>query len=178
MGTIRIVVLEGDGSGPKLVGEAVRTLRALEPSLRNIGFSIEEYPCGAGEYQRGGMAMRPRTWKSLRASHAILAGPMGLDDVRDAAGFEIEPQLDIRERLNLSRQISNPGKGVEAHAGEAHALFLIVDDPFEAVAMLLEWLQDPETLRGAKLLRETVTRVREETSTPGLADRVIRELSG
>ena len=175
MGTIRIVVLEGDRAGPGLVGEAVRTLRALEPSLRDIGFSIEEYPCGAGEFQRGGMAMRPRTWKSLLASHAILAGPMGLDDVRDGAGLEIEPQLDIRERLKLSRQLeSDPG--VVAHAGEKHALFHIVDDPFEAVAMLLEWLADPETMRGAKRIRETVARVKPEAEAD-FAEVVIRELS-
>ena len=101
---------------------------------------------------------------------------MGLDDVRDAAGFEIEPQLDIRERLNLSRRLDS-GPGVEAHAGEKHALFYIVDDPFEAVAMVLEWLAEPETMRGAKLLREAVTRLHQETAGSDFADRVIREIS-
>ena len=173
MATFRIVVLQGDGPGPRLVGVAIRALRAIEPSLRDIGFSIEEYPCGAGEYRRGGIAMRPRTWKSLLASNAIIAGPMGLDDVRDMAGLEIEPELDIRERLGLSRQLNESNSGVVAHAGEKHALFHIVDDPLEAVAMVLEWLGDPETMGGAKRVRETVDRVKPES-----AEAVIRELSG
>ena len=179
MNIFKIVALEGDGDGRISVGLAIRTLRVLEPSLRRVGFSIEEYPCGAAEYQRGGMAMRPRTWKSLRACHAILAGRMGLDDVRDAAGLEIEPQLDIRERLKLSRELGKEN-GVEAHAGEKHGLFLILGNTaavFEAVAMMLEFLGNPETVRGAKQLRETVVHVNKDGPGERLAERVIRKLS-
>ena len=182
MKTFKVVVLQGDGSGPRLVAQAVRTLRALEPSLRDVGFSIEEYPCGAEEYRRGGMAMRPRTWKSLLASDVILAGPMGRDDVRDAAGLGIQPQLDILERLGLSRKLrSDPGAGVEGHGGEKHALIQVLPcatGAIEAAAMMLDWLGDPETVRGAKRLREIVGRVLQDPAQPELADLVIRELSG
>ena len=45
--TFQIAVLPGDGIGVDVTHEAVRVLRALEPSMLNVQFELNEYPVGS-----------------------------------------------------------------------------------------------------------------------------------
>lgn len=92
----RIALLPGDGIGPEVVGEAVRVLRVVAPSL-----IYEELPVGAGEYLRSGHPLPPAVFERLKEFDAILLGAMGLPDVRWPNGLEMTPQIDLRERLDL-----------------------------------------------------------------------------
>ncbi len=97
----RIAVLPGDGIGPEVIAEGVKTLRAVEQRLAGITFELQELPAGAGEYLRSGDPLPPTTFEGCREADAILLGAMGLPDVRRANATEIAPQLDLREKLDL-----------------------------------------------------------------------------
>jgi 3-isopropylmalate dehydrogenase len=99
--TLRIAVLPGDGIGPEVTAEGLRVLRAVEPGLGGVSFTLEEYSVGAGEYLASGDALPPATIDKVCACDAILLGAMGLPDVRLPGGTEIAPQIDIREILQL-----------------------------------------------------------------------------
>jgi 3-isopropylmalate dehydrogenase len=99
--TFQIAVLPGDGIGVDVTHEAVRVLRALESSMLDLQFELNEYPVGANEYLRSGDPLPADTFDACRSADAVLLGAMGLPDVRWPDGREIAPQLDLRERLDL-----------------------------------------------------------------------------
>ncbi|MBM3813387.1 MAG: isocitrate/isopropylmalate dehydrogenase family protein [Acidimicrobiia bacterium] len=101
MPTFSIAVLPGDGIGADVTAEAVRVLNAVQPKLKDVSFSLTEYPCGAGEFLRGGDPLPAATMDACRKADAILLGAMGLPDVRWPDGREMAPQLDLREVMEL-----------------------------------------------------------------------------
>lgn len=99
--THRIALLPGDGIGPEVVGEAVKVLSAVQPSLEGVAFEFTEYEVGAAEFLRAGDPFPETTFEQCRGADAILLGAMGLPSIRGPGGVEIAPQLDLRERLEL-----------------------------------------------------------------------------
>ena len=97
----RIAVLPGDGIGPEVIAEAVRTLRAVEQELDGVSFELQELSVGAGTYLQCGNPLPPETLEACRRQDAILLGAMGLPSVRWPNGLEMAPQVDLRERLDL-----------------------------------------------------------------------------
>jgi 3-isopropylmalate dehydrogenase len=97
----RIAVLPGDGIGPEVLSEGIKTLRAVEAILSGVQFDLTEYSVGAGEYLKSGDPLPPATFEALRTFDAILLGAMGLPDVRWPNGVEMTPQIDLREKLDL-----------------------------------------------------------------------------
>src|SRR6478609_295405 len=120
--TYRIALLPGDGIGPDVVAEAVKVLRAIEPSI-DPNFDFTELSVGAGEYLRSGDPLPEATFLRLKDFDAILLGAMGLPGVRWTDGTEMTPQIDLRERLDLYcglrpirlyHEAHSPLKGVKA----------------------------------------------------------------
>jgi 3-isopropylmalate dehydrogenase len=97
----KIAILPGDGIGPEVMAEAVKTLRAVEEKLEATRFDLREFSVGAGEYLKSGDPLPPETFNELKKYDAILLAAMGLPDVRSESGLEMAPQLDLRERLDL-----------------------------------------------------------------------------
>jgi 3-isopropylmalate dehydrogenase len=93
---MRIALLPGDGIGPEVVAEAVKTLRAV----RN-DWDFAEFSVGACEYLKSGDPLPPATFEAIKDYDAVLLGAMGLPDVRWPNGVEMTPQLDLREQLDL-----------------------------------------------------------------------------
>ena len=98
MNTYRIAVLPGDGIGPEVTAEAIKS---LEAASRGFRLELEHFSVGAGEYLRSGDPLPPAVFSRLEGFEAILLGAMGLPDVRWPDGTEMAPQLDLRERLEL-----------------------------------------------------------------------------
>jgi 3-isopropylmalate dehydrogenase len=97
----KIALLPGDGIGPEVIAEAVKTLRAVESKLSATRFDLREFSVGAGEYLKSGDPLPPATFAALKNYDAILLGAMGLPHVRGVSGLEMAPQLDLREQLDL-----------------------------------------------------------------------------
>jgi 3-isopropylmalate dehydrogenase len=126
----RIALLPGDGIGPDVIAEAVKVLRAIEPST-GARFEFSELSVGAGEYLRSGDPLPETTFDRLRDFDAILLGAMGLPGVRWPDGTEMTPQIDLREKLDLYcglrpirlyHEAHSPLKGMKA--GEIDFLIL------------------------------------------------------
>jgi 3-isopropylmalate dehydrogenase len=133
----RIALLPGDGIGPDVIAEAVKVLRAIEPSS-DASFEFTELSVGAGEYLRSGDPLPEATFDRLRDFDAILLGAMGLPGVRWPDGTEMTPQIDLREKLDLYcglrpihlyHEAHSPLKGVKA--GEID--FLIIRENTEGL---------------------------------------------
>ena len=101
MRSYRLAVLPGDGIGPDVVREAVRTLEAAQSAVGGFSLELEELPAGAGEYVENGVPLPEHTVERSRAADAILLGAMGLPDVRWPDGTEMVPQVELRFRLDL-----------------------------------------------------------------------------
>jgi 3-isopropylmalate dehydrogenase len=118
----RIALLPGDGIGPDVIAEAVKVLRAIEPTI-SAKFEFTELSVGAGEYLSHGDPLPEATFDRLKDFDAILLGAMGLPGVRWPDGTEMTPQIDLREKLDLYcglrpihlyHEAHSPLKGVEA----------------------------------------------------------------
>lgn len=100
MKTYRIALMPGDGIGPEVTAEAVRTLEAVSARYP-VQFAFETLSVGAGEYLRSRDPLPAATFERSKEFDAILLGAMGLPGVRWPSGVEMTPQIDLREKLDL-----------------------------------------------------------------------------
>jgi 3-isopropylmalate dehydrogenase len=75
--TYTIAVLEGDGIGPEITAEAVKTLKAIE-SKSPARFELRYAPFGGKAYFDTGASFPEETQKVCDEADAILKGPIGL----------------------------------------------------------------------------------------------------
>jgi 3-isopropylmalate dehydrogenase len=97
---IHIAVLPGDGIGPEVIREALRTLEAVERAgLATV--EIERFPNGADHYLATGETLSEDTFTRLRDDFdAILLGAVGDPRVPDGAHAR-DILLGLRFRLDL-----------------------------------------------------------------------------
>jgi 3-isopropylmalate dehydrogenase len=98
----RIAVLPGDGIGPEIVAEAVRTLDAVAAKFGH-SFTLEEAPVGACAMDRGGEPLPAATLALAKAADAILFGAIGDPRYSDPS-LKVRPELAIlglRQALGL-----------------------------------------------------------------------------
>jgi tartrate dehydrogenase/decarboxylase/D-malate dehydrogenase len=74
----RVAVVAGDGVGPEVVAEAVKTVDALELDLE-----WHELPWGTGHYRARGTMMPPDALETVRGYDALLFGAVGDPSVPD-----------------------------------------------------------------------------------------------
>ncbi len=101
MTTYRITVIPGDGIGPEVMAEALKTLRAAESAFPGLKFECTEYQAGARCYKETGSDLPAETLEACRTADAILFGSTGDPSIRFADGTEIAPQLTLRFVLDL-----------------------------------------------------------------------------
>lgn len=98
MKTHRVAVVPGDGTGPEVVSEAVKT---LDVAASRFGFDLEyDYlDLGGERYLTTGETLTSSDLDRLRAGDAILFGAIGHPDVKPGI-LEQEVLLRIRRELN------------------------------------------------------------------------------
>jgi 3-isopropylmalate dehydrogenase len=96
----RIGVIPGDGTGPEVVGEALRVLDAVRD-----GFDVElvEFDLGADRYLRTGEVLPDEELLRLAGCDAILLGAVG--DPRVPPGI-LERELLLRIRFELDQYVN------------------------------------------------------------------------
>ena len=104
MKTFKIAALAGDGIGPEVMREAIKTLRATE---KKFGFKLEitEAPVGWAGIDAAGKALPDATLALCKTSDAILFGSVGLPDRDPTIPKEERPEraalLRIRKEFGL-----------------------------------------------------------------------------
>jgi 3-isopropylmalate dehydrogenase len=94
----RIGVIRGDGTGPEVVGEALKVLEAVLP-----GNDLVEFDLGAERYLRTGETLPDDELEALAACGAILLGAVG--DPRVKPGV-LERDLLLRIRFSLDQYVN------------------------------------------------------------------------
>jgi 3-isopropylmalate dehydrogenase len=75
----KLVLLPGDGTGPEVMGEAVKVLESVEASF-GLDFETIPYPAGGQYYLDTGAEWPDGAYESCKAADAILLGAVGLPD--------------------------------------------------------------------------------------------------
>jgi len=101
-GTHKIAVLPGDGTGPEVIAEAVKVLKAV--AARN-GFVLDlhEYDFGGERYKRTGEVLPDAAVEEMREFDAILLGAIGHPEV--APGI-LEKGILLKLRFALDQYIN------------------------------------------------------------------------
>ncbi|MDP9118854.1 MAG: isocitrate/isopropylmalate family dehydrogenase, partial [Actinomycetota bacterium] len=96
----RIGVIRGDGTGPEVIGEALKVLESVRE-----GFEVEliDFDLGAERYLRTGQTLPDADLEALRETHAILLGAVG--DPRVPPGV-LERDLLLRIRFELDQFVN------------------------------------------------------------------------
>ena len=101
MKTYQIAVIKGDGIGPEVCEAAVEVIRRALPDPGRLHFT--EYPAGAEQYRKTGVAFPGETFEGCQRADAILHGAAGLPGVTYPDGTEagLDFSLQLRFRLDL-----------------------------------------------------------------------------
>jgi len=75
-GSYRIALLPGDGTGPEVLAQGEKVLRAAEERY-GLSLDLQRYDCGAQYYQRTGKEWAEGAFEAAKASDAILLGAVG-----------------------------------------------------------------------------------------------------
>ncbi len=95
----QIAVLPGDGTGPEVVAEAVKALKAISKKC-NIGFDFKEVNVGGDLYLKKGILVTDEMIEELRTMDAVLLGAIGHPDVKPGI-LETGVLLRLRFALDL-----------------------------------------------------------------------------
>ena len=98
----RIAALPGDGIGPEVMDAALAVLQAVitgdGPEL-----SLTSHAAGAEHYRQQGEALPQEVLDDCLAADAVLLAAIGLPDVRQPDGTEVQPtmMMGLRQALNV-----------------------------------------------------------------------------
>src|SRR5436189_6308118 len=88
-----LVLLPGDGTGPEVMREAVKVLKAVQDSF-GVSFDTFPFPAGGQYYVDTGAEWPDGAFESCKAADAILLGAVGLPDVSlpngDLEGVDVD----------------------------------------------------------------------------------------
>ncbi len=98
----RIAVIAGDGTGPEVIREGLKVLKAAAARFR-IQFSFQEYDLGGARYLRTGETLPQGVLDELRTFDAIYLGAIGHPEVKPGI---LETGILLRLRFELDQYIN------------------------------------------------------------------------
>ena len=116
--TYKIALMPGDGTGPEVINEGVKVLKALAPSA-GIHFDFVPYDLGGERYKRTGEILPALALAELRKVDAIYLGAIGHPDVKPgilekglllSLRFELDQYINLRP-VKLYPNVDSPLKG-------------------------------------------------------------------
>ncbi len=125
----KIVLLAGDGTGPEVMRESVKVLKAVEGAY-GLSFDLIPFPAGGQHYLDTGEEWPDGTFESCKAADAILLGAIGLPNASlpngDLAGINV--LFGLRFGLDLYANV-RPTKLYPNVPHKIHDAFKQVWDP-------------------------------------------------
>ena len=103
MSSYRIAVLPGDGIGPEVMESGLLVLNAVLEKTPGLALRLEEHAAGAGHYRRTGDMLPAPVLAACLESDAVFLAAIGLPDVRQPDGTEVQPimMMGLRRALNV-----------------------------------------------------------------------------
>jgi 3-isopropylmalate dehydrogenase len=95
--------MPGDGVGPEIVNESIKVMKMVQQIVTGFDLNFQHYEAGAGHYLKTKTAFPDAAHDACKNGHAIFIGAMGIPEVRDQYGVEIQAWVGItlRKELNL-----------------------------------------------------------------------------
>jgi 3-isopropylmalate dehydrogenase len=109
--THKIALLPGDGTGPEVVAEGIKVLKALEGPA-GIKFDFTEFDLGGERYKRTGEILPESVLEELKGFKAIYLGAIGHPDVKPGIlekGLLLRLRFQLDQYINLRPVILYPG---------------------------------------------------------------------
>ena len=109
--TYRIAVLPGDGTGPEVVAEGLKTLKAVA-GIEGFNLELETYDLGGDRYLKTGETLPPSVLEELKGFDSILLGAIGHPEVKPGIlekGLLLEMRFQMDQYINLRPVILYPG---------------------------------------------------------------------
>ena len=108
---LRVAVIGGDGTGPEVVAEAVKVLKAVA-QLEGIQLELREFDLGGERYLRTGEVLPEDVFQELKPFPAILLGAIGHPDVPPGIlerGLLLQLRFRFDQYINLRPVKLYPG---------------------------------------------------------------------
>jgi 3-isopropylmalate dehydrogenase len=109
--TYKIAVIPGDGTGPEVIGEAVKVLKAAAGKFR-FKVDLTNFDFGGERYKRTGETLPDSAVEELRKFDAILLGAIGHPDVAPGIlekGILLKARFELDQYINLRPVRLYPG---------------------------------------------------------------------
>jgi 3-isopropylmalate dehydrogenase len=103
MKTYNIAVLPGDGTGPEVVKEGLKVLKAVQ-ARQNFSLEFQEYDFGGDRYLRTGEVLPESAPDEMRKYDAIYLGAIGHPDVKPGIlekGILLKLRFELDQYINL-----------------------------------------------------------------------------
>ena len=98
----RIAVIPGDGTGPEVVREGLKVLKAVA-TLTALQYETVTYPFGGDHYLKTGETLPDAALDELRRASAILLGAIGHPDVKPGI---LEREILLKLRFGLDQYVN------------------------------------------------------------------------
>ena len=99
----KIAVIPGDGTGPEVVGEGMKVLKAVNEKF-GIDMNFTEYDLGGERYMKTGETLSDQTLEELKAYDGIFLGAIGHPDVKPGVlerGILLKLRFELDQYINL-----------------------------------------------------------------------------
>ena len=101
MSAYRIALLPGDGIGPECMDATRIVLDKIASDTRGLNLSFTSHRAGAELYRERGETLPREVLEDCLAADAVLLSAIGLPDVRQPDGTEVQPQMMVGLRRAL-----------------------------------------------------------------------------
>ncbi len=132
----RIAVIPGDGTGPEVIREALKALKAAG-NRENLRFDLQHYDLGGERYLKTGEILPETVLTELRQVDAILLGAIGHPDVKPGIlekGLLLELRFRLDQYINLRPVVLYPGVETPLRdKGPAEINFVVVRENTEGL---------------------------------------------
>lgn len=100
--TYKVAIVPGDGTGPEVVAEGVKVLKAVE-AKSDFKLNMQSFALGGEHYKKTGEVLNPETLEELKKYDAIFLGAIGHPDVKPGI---LEKGLLLNLRFSLDQYIN------------------------------------------------------------------------
>ena len=109
--TYNIAAMGGDGTGPEVLAEGIKVLKAVAPKF-DVKFEFTDFDFGGERYMRTGEVLPPNAADELSKFDAIYLGAIGHPDVKPGIlekGILLKLRFDLDQYINLRPVKLYPG---------------------------------------------------------------------